>query len=120
MSTSRGESFEPQWTLGDRLRKARSLTGLTTREFADRLGVSHGTVSAAENDHVQVRRIVINAWSAATGVSVEWLRTGHSTPHIPPDDGARGAHNDQLARFTDRKRRRAAPPAETSAYQCAA
>lgn len=40
----------PEWTMGDRLRKARSGTGMTVREFAAALGVSHGTVTNAETD----------------------------------------------------------------------
>lgn len=73
----------PEWTRGDRLRKARSLTGLTTREFATQIGVSQKTITDAENDHRAVRKIVFNAWSLATGVPVTWLETGES---IPPDN----------------------------------
>lgn len=66
----------PQWTLGDRLRKARQTTGLTTREFAQKIGVSQATITNAENDHHAVRRITLNAWSLATGVPLEWLEHG--------------------------------------------
>ena len=58
------------------MRKARQLTGLNTRDFADRLGVSQKTVNNAENDAHAVRRIVMNAWSLVTGVPIEWLETG--------------------------------------------
>ena len=86
MSTETTERI-PTWTLGDRLRKARALTGLTTREFAARIGVSQPTVTNAENDRSRVRKITINAWSLATGVPVEWLETGHAPNETDPDDG---------------------------------
>lgn len=79
MSTVRYESGDPAFTLGDRLRKARELTGATQHEFADMIGVSHQTITNAEKGHRRVRRITLNAWSLATGVSVEWLTTGRSS-----------------------------------------
>lgn len=85
MTTQPNERI-PEWTLGDRLRKARQLTGLGTREFADKIGVSHGTITNAEGDRHGVRRITLNAWSLATGVPVEWLQTG-KIPHDGPDGG---------------------------------
>ena len=83
MTTQSSERI-PVWTTGDRLRKARSLTGLTTREFADRIGVSQVTVTNAENDRTKVRRITINAWSLATGVPVEWLQMGTAPGPLGP------------------------------------
>lgn len=84
MSTHVGTVI-PQWTQGDRLRKARSLTGLTSREFAELLGVSLGTITNAEGDKRQVRKITLRAWAMATGVSAEWLETGV----VPPAGGPR-------------------------------
>lgn len=66
MTTRAGDDVVPAWTRGDRLRKARSLTGLTTRDFAELIGVSQKTVTDAENDKREVRKIVVNAWSLAT------------------------------------------------------
>ena len=76
----------PQFTQGDRLRKARQLTGLTTRQFADEIGVSQVTITNAENDNTKVRKITLNAWSMRTGVPREWLETGES-PHPGGPDG---------------------------------
>lgn len=87
MTTQPNERI-PQWTLGDRLRKARQLTGLGTREFADKIGVSHGTITNAEGGRHGVRKITLNAWSLATGVPVEWLETGHV--NNPPGPGGGG------------------------------
>lgn len=87
--TSQHSERVPEWTLGDRLRKARSLTGMTIRQFADHIGVSHGTVTNAETDARQVRTIVINAYAMATGVPRDWLLTGiDPTDHGPGPDGS--------------------------------
>ena len=75
MSTQISERI-PQWSRGDRLRKARTLTGLSTREFAERVGISPKSVNNYEGDAVEPRKIVMNAWALATGVPVEWLETG--------------------------------------------
>lgn len=66
----------PEFGQGDRLRKARELTGLTVREFAEVLGVSHQTVTNAEKSHRPVRKITMNAWAFHTGVDALWLETG--------------------------------------------
>lgn len=85
MTTQRYERI-PEFTQGDRMRKARQLTGLTTRDFAEKIGVSQATVTNAENDNNGVRKITMNAWSLVTGVPVEWLTTGHA----PNGDGPTG------------------------------
>jgi transcriptional regulator with XRE-family HTH domain len=96
----------PAWTRGDRLRKARLLTGLTARDFADKIGVSHGTVSNAEGDKHDVRKIVLNAWAMATGVPVEWLETGVASPSPTPPEGPKDSTDstEKLARLTRSKR----------------
>lgn len=65
----------PTWTRGDRFRKARELTGLTQREFADRIGVGRTTVVNAETGKA-VLRVTAIAWASATGVSLDWLLEG--------------------------------------------
>lgn len=79
MSIDRSYGGVPQWTLGDRLRKARTETGMTVAEFAEHIGVSTRTINSAENDQRAVRKITLNAWSLATGVDIEWLETGRAT-----------------------------------------
>lgn len=68
------------------------MTGLNTREFAERIGVSQPTVTNAENDNNKngVRKITLNAWALATGVPVEWLETGANPDgdNNGPDGGA--------------------------------
>lgn len=69
----------PEFGKGDRLRKARELTGLGIRDFADLLGVSHQTITNAEKGHREVRQITLNAWAFHSGISAQWLATGSTT-----------------------------------------
>lgn len=84
---------EPQWTLGDRLAKARRHAGLEQGEMAEKLGVSRAAVSAWENDHNKPNRgewdlLSLTArWAELTGVRLEWLRSrclsGLPSPPLP-------------------------------------
>jgi transcriptional regulator with XRE-family HTH domain len=64
------------WTVGDYMRKARESAGLSQPELAELIGVSRLTISNTERGVTRPRKIVVNAWSFATGVPVEWLLTG--------------------------------------------
>jgi len=92
MTTDASEAvgFIPEFTVGDRLRKARQHTGLEQAEFADELGISRGTVRNYELDRVAARKIVLKAWALRTGVPLEWLETGKSPRQDGgPDGGSR-------------------------------
>ena len=86
----------PEFTQGDRLRKARELTGLTAQEFADEIGVSRGTITNAETDARQVRSITMRAYALRTGVPLTWLETGEA-PVQPEPDGGRELDSTQEA-----------------------
>ncbi|NUP83863.1 MAG: helix-turn-helix transcriptional regulator [Nonomuraea sp.] len=81
----------PQWSLGDRLRKARETAGLEQGELAVRVGVSRGTVSNYELNHGTRPRkpIVLRAWAEQTGVPLWWIMGGEETSR--PDRPAVGA-----------------------------
>ncbi|HET6917186.1 MAG TPA: helix-turn-helix transcriptional regulator [Acidimicrobiales bacterium] len=105
--TQQPAGIVPEWTRGNRLRRAREFVGLGQKEFADRLGVSRNTVSSAENDTVEVRRITLNAWAMVTGVSAAWLETGAGSVTPGPDGGTReDVPSEKLARLTATKRDR--------------
>lgn len=70
----------PEFTMGDRMRKAREITGMSQTEFAEHLGVGRSTVYNCESDGGRPKTIVLRAWALATGVPAEWLLTG-KTPH---------------------------------------
>lgn len=50
--------FIPEWTLADRLRKARLVSGLTQEEFADRIGAKPGAYSHWEAGRNTPRNLV--------------------------------------------------------------
>jgi len=78
----------PEWTFADRCRKARIAAGYDTQDaFANAAGISRGTVGNYEDGSTKRPiRAVIAAWAMATGVPVEWLRTGEA-PAGPGGDG---------------------------------
>lgn len=88
----------PEFTAGDRFRKAREITGQTQREFAATLGIDKNTVGAYETGAtVRHRKIVVNAWALATGVPVEWLLHG-TIPMTSPDGGGTHAGDTTMGR----------------------
>jgi transcriptional regulator with XRE-family HTH domain len=104
MSTEQLGELVPEWTVGDRLRKARELRGLEQGPFAALIGVSRGTVSNYERGAVErYKPIVMNAWAAHTGVSVDWLESGATSP-TPPEPGR--PMSEKLARLTEAKKGR--------------
>lgn len=71
----------PEWTLGDRLRRARRSAGLQRKDVADALGVSLSTVQSWENDTNRPKDLLETAreLEELTGVDAGWLlgvRTG--------------------------------------------
>jgi transcriptional regulator with XRE-family HTH domain len=88
MSSQVTELRLPTWTLGDRLRKARELTGLQQKDFADALGVTRNTVGNYESDKTTTpQRTVLRAWASLCEVPYEWL-TGDGLTR-GPDEGMR-------------------------------
>ncbi|AOE43985.1 immunity repressor [Gordonia phage Delian] len=80
-----GEHVFPTWTLGDRIRKTRAVSGLDQRGFADALGVKPGSLAGWETDRQRPRDVVALAKriEMITRVPAEWvlgLRDG-------PDEG---------------------------------
>ena len=119
--TTQSNEVIPQWTRGDRLRKARLLTGQNTRDFAETVGVSQKTINNAESDSHDVRRIVMNAWALATGVPASWLETGVEPFSGPPTTPS--GDPDALRKLTDSKRgrtRTTRPHPSTHGYVSAA
>jgi transcriptional regulator with XRE-family HTH domain len=86
------ERFYPTWTLGDRIRKARLITGMNQRDFAPRINVKPGSLAAWEADHSQPRDVVAVARriSIATGVPAAWILGLDDGPPEGPFDGPGG------------------------------
>ena len=72
--TEQAISEVPEWTFGDRLRKAREHRKMEQSEMADALGVSRAVVSKWERGS-QPRNLfeVVQRWSEVTGVPAQWL-----------------------------------------------
>lgn len=80
-------AFVPEWTLGERLAKARKDgAGLNQEQMAERLNVSASTLAAWESDRNRPRDLagIAQQWGEITGADPAWLlgfRTGSfSTP----------------------------------------
>jgi transcriptional regulator with XRE-family HTH domain len=70
----------PEWTLADRLRKARELAGYSQAELAAATGISRQSVNSYETGRTAPRRPQLLAWATACHVEYEWL-TGGGSPH---------------------------------------
>lgn len=104
MSNIQESTRVPEFTFGDRLRKAREHAGVSTDEMAVVIDVSGRTIGNYENDRTPVRGPVVKAWAMRTGVPVEWLLTGRVTTQ--DDDGGSeqvgtgtGCYRDNLIQF---------------------
>ena len=87
MSTNPVAGIVPTFTIYDRLRKAREVSGFDQASLAETIGVTRASVSAYETGRVaRPRKIVLNAWAMATGVPVQWIETG--TVPGSGDDGS--------------------------------
>jgi transcriptional regulator with XRE-family HTH domain len=63
----------PQWTVGDRLRKARTWAGITVEAMAADIGRSDRTVRNYETDATTVPLLVLRQYAICCGVDVAWL-----------------------------------------------
>ena len=70
----------PEWTLADRLRKARELAGYSQAELATVTGISRQSINSYETGRTVPRRPQLVMWSTACHVPYEWL-TG-----VSPED----------------------------------
>lgn len=74
-NTSSASRITPGWTFGDRLRKARRLTGMTSHQFAAAVGISPPALTQYETDRSTPRDIIglARRVEEVTGVSALWL-----------------------------------------------
>jgi len=63
----------PRFTLGDRIRKARTEAGLEQRQLATRLGVNRNTVGLWEHDEARPNTASLIAVAAVTETDLDWL-----------------------------------------------
>ena len=70
----------PEWTVQDRLRKARESAGLEQAELAARIGVARTTIGNYERGITPPKRPLLLSWALATGVPSDWLESGKESP----------------------------------------
>lgn len=80
----------PQFDVGDRLRKAREVTGLDRITFAERVGIARSTVTNVELGHRRPSNLVIRAWADFTGVPAEWILYGYTPRDSNPEPAGLG------------------------------
>lgn len=66
----------PEWTLGDRMRKALLHGGISVEAMGEYLGYSTATMRNWTHDRAQPRPSVLRQWALRCGVPYEWLATG--------------------------------------------
>lgn len=75
---------EQPFHMGDRIRKARELTGMDRQSFAEKVGIHRDTLAKYEETGRAKRSAIISiAW--ATPVELAWLETG-AMPWLKGDD----------------------------------
>lgn len=82
----------PEWTLGDRLAKARRMVGLTQQQMADEFLVSRQSVVSWENDQHRPPRRKVLAWALRTGVDPVWIEYGDTAMGGPGHRGTGWLH----------------------------
>jgi transcriptional regulator with XRE-family HTH domain len=65
----------PEWTVGERMKKARTTAGLTVEFMAEQFGVKVPTIRSWEQSVRAPRQLLdrLREWARVTGVSYVWL-----------------------------------------------
>lgn len=66
----------PNWTVGDRLRKARELAGFSVNSMASELHVARNTIARWEHGRGGVPRTALMSYALVCEVPMGWLETG--------------------------------------------
>lgn len=75
-----------QWTLGERLAKARRRRRWNQQDMADRLGIGRRSIVRYEDDQAIPSLAVVIAWAKVTDVPLEWL-LDNPTASTPDSQG---------------------------------
>ena len=77
MTAQAHEPRIPEWTLQDKLRKARTAAGFDQTQLAHEMGISRALVSGYELGTMKPRRSNVIAWAFACNVDPHWM-----LPHL--------------------------------------
>ena len=101
MTFSLGSNLKvPQWSVADRVRKARETSGLKQAELAESIGMARTSLARIEQGKVEPRRTSLIAIAFATRVPLEWIEHG-KTPADNPGGGSECAIRDSNPEPTD-------------------
>ena len=78
-----GSGFVPEWSLQDRMRKARESAGLDQTQIGEQIGVSRVSVSSWECGRIEPKPVILMAWAMATGVDLDWLIGDDGQQFVP-------------------------------------
>ena len=73
MTEATSPATVPQWTLGDRMRKARETAGLKQTDMAEEIGIGRSSIINYESGRAVPPRPVLVAWALRCAVPYEWL-----------------------------------------------
>ncbi|MBN9670309.1 helix-turn-helix domain-containing protein [Labrenzia aggregata] len=98
-------SKSSDYTLGERICKARDVSGLSTAQLARRLGIKTSTLHSWESDRSEPRSNKLVLLAGLLNVSPTWLLVGRGTP--PVMDEPASADLDGVRVALDRLQRQA-------------
>jgi len=108
-----GADSSTDYTLGERICKARDAVGLSTAQLARRLGIKTSTLQGWESDRSEPRSNKLVLLAGLLNVSPTWLLVGRGSAPIHDDDDAQldnvrlaldRIHNQALALVEDIER----------------
>jgi transcriptional regulator with XRE-family HTH domain len=85
MTVETSQGVIPQWTVPDKIRKAREHAGLSQQELADRLSVTRTSVINWERGHTRPLRLILRLLAQETGVDEQWLGQEGALVSLPTD-----------------------------------
>lgn len=77
--------LEVVMSLSERLKQIRLYYGISQKEFADSLGITHAHISKLENDKGIPSETLKNLLCERYNISLDWLNNGHGDMHIQND-----------------------------------
>lgn len=84
VSTSYLLQEERSETLGSKVRRLREKMGLTQKELADQVGISHSLIGQIETDRIQPSLATLSRLAEALGVSSCYFLMEEDEPALPP------------------------------------
>ena len=92
-----GSDSSTDYTLGERICKARDAVGLSTAQLARRLGIKTSTLQGWESDRSEPRSNKLVLLAGILNVSPTWLLVGRGAAPLHEDDDAASLENVRIA-----------------------